>query len=205
MLTQPTDVPPAFTQWREPAAPSPLISSTSATYIPRHQPAAHGESNSEDESPDPDRSTSKVKESSRTSSGTPPPADERLDPGVAELIGSAQGLTIADSPSEAPVAPTLNLSLARTDPDSFLREIIVKYKYPVLFLGESPTRALPLAIGVMRGSLQGIRATCHHHRRDKIRCHWHAGDTVKIGKAIKEDMSTRVNSNRYIGAYDDQT
>jgi hypothetical protein len=165
------------------------------------------------EAESPDHSTSKVKEPSRTPSGTPPPADGGLDAGVAELVASVQELIIAQSqslgdPIEAPAVPTLNLSI--TDPDSFLREIIVTQKYPVLFLGESRTRALPLAIGAMRGSLEGIRATCYHHSGDTEPCHWHAGDAVKIDNVIGE-WRVRIGkkSNRDLlerkGTNDDQT
>ena len=186
-----------------PAVHSQLIPTTD---IPRLQPPHH-ETDLEVESPD--RSTSKVKEPSRTPTGTPPPADGGLDAKVAELVASVQELVIAQShslgdPIEAPAAPTPNLSV--TDPDSFLREIVVTKKYPVLFLGESLTRALPLAIGAMRGSLQGIWSTCYHHSEDTTPCHWHARDAVKVHKVI-EDMRDRIGrkSNRDLlqrkGAY----
>ena len=199
-LTRPAH---AFTlQSREPTAPSPLRPFTPAT-----DPSAHGESDSEDESAD--LSTSMVNEPSRAPSGTPLPADEGSDAEVAELVASVQELVIAQphslgDPIEAPAAPTPNLSV--TDPDSFLREIVVTKKYPVLFLGESLTRALPLAIGAMRGSLQGIWSTCYHHSEDTTPCHWHARDAVKVHKVI-EDMRDRIGrkSNRDLlqrkGAY----
>ena len=191
----------------DPAAYSQLIP---ATDIPCLQAAHNHEVDSEAESPD--HSTSKAKEPSRAPSGTPPPADGGLDAKVAELVTSVQELIIAHphslgDPIEAPAAPTLNPSI--TNPDSFLREMIVTQKCPVLLLGESRTRALPLAIGAMRGSLQGIRTTCYHHSEDTKPCHWHAGDAVEIDTVI-EDMRARIGSkcNRDLlerkGAYDDQ-
>jgi hypothetical protein len=142
------------------------------------------ESDSEDERPD--RSTSKVTlagpSHSPTPSATPPPP---VDEGLDALNSKIQVLTtITDSHS----------LLADPDPDTFLRKVIVTRKCQVLNLGESPTRALPLAVGVMRGTLEGIRATCYHHTQDTLRCQWHAGDAVDIDKAI-QDTQARIDWN----------
>ena len=92
------------------------------------------------------------------------PADEGLD---AEVAGAARTPSIAYY-------------------DSRLRDLIVTQNYPVLFVGESRNRALPLAIGVLRGSLQGIWATCYHPGADNTHCHWHDGIVMDRDKAIRD-------------------
>jgi hypothetical protein len=62
----------------------------------------------------------------------------------------------------------------------------VTQNYPVLFVGESWNRALPLAIGVLRGSLKGIWATCYHPGAYCTRCDWHNGNVVDRDHVISE-------------------
>ena len=122
---------------------------------------------------------------SRTPSPSPPPTDDELDAAVAALISATKTLSIAGS----------NAAPATTPQRPSLKEEIVTKKCPMLLLGESESRALSFAFGVMRGSLDGIRATCFHHSASTSACSWLDCPPLNTDTAI-DHARTRIDSNK---------
>ena len=92
-------------------------------------------------------------------------------------------------------SPSPSRTRTRLTSTSRLRNLILPEPCPLLFCGESPTRALPLAIGAMRGSLGNMKATNYYaNESEKKSCPWRT-DKSPAPETISGEMLKRFEQN----------